>query len=256
MNLSEPRSKTAQRTFNDGFTLVELLVVFAIVAILASILLPSLAHGRKAANRVRCVENLRQLGLATQMYWNENEDLTFRYLSGSTNGGRLYWFGWLKPGAEGKRGFDPSAGALFPYLQGRGVEICPSLNYNSTLYKYKAAEAACSYGYNLALGLRSTVASAIPTPSQKVLLADAAQINDFQSPASPERPLLEEFYYLDANAESGYPNVHFRHDRRANVLFCDGHVQYQRPVPGSLDTRLPNHWVGRLKPESLLLHQP
>lgn len=236
-----------------AFTLVELLVVIAVVGILASLLLPALNQGKAAARRIQCVDNLRQLGLATQMYWDENDDFTFRYQIGATNGGRLYWFGWIKPGTEGNRDFDASLGALYPYLQGNGVEICPSLDYNNTLYKYKARGAAYGYGYNFHLGQRSINTSRIVRPADTVLMADAAQVNDFQAPASPDNPMIEEFYYVDADDGAGYPNAHFRHQKQANVLLCDGHVDREKPVTGSLDSRLPNQSIGRLRPEILRL---
>jgi len=236
-----------------AFTLVELLVVIAVVAILASLLLPALSASKAAVRRVQCVDNLRQLGLAAQMYWDDNDDFTFRYLNGATNGGRLYWFGWLKPGAEGDREFDPTQAALHPYLPAGGVEICPSLDYGSAGYKYKARGAAHGYGYNFYLGQSSIKISSVSSPDDTVLLADAAQVNDFQAPASPDNPMLEEFYYVDADDGAGYPNAHFRHQRRANVLFCDVHVDREEPVAGSLDARLPGQWVGRIRPEILRL---
>src|SRR5258705_2932652 len=113
----------------SAFTLIELLVTIALISILAGLLLPALASSKEQGRRTRCVSNLRELTLAAQLYWDENDDRSFRYLMGNTNGGLIYWFGWIKPGAEGEREFDPVYGALYPYLQGRGVEICPSLNY-------------------------------------------------------------------------------------------------------------------------------
>ncbi|MBP7945438.1 MAG: prepilin-type N-terminal cleavage/methylation domain-containing protein [Verrucomicrobia bacterium] len=244
--------KKASRDLASGFTLIELLVVLAIVGILAALLLPVISRSRAAAQRLACVNNLHQLGLAAQMYWDDHDGCAFRYRSVATNGGDLYWFGWLARGAEGARDFDPATGALFPYLGGRGVETCPSLNYALAAFKLKASGAAYGYGYNFHL---SSPASQPPVriphlarPSEVALLADAAQVNTFQSPASPENPMLEEFYYINASE----PTVHFRHARRANVVFCDGHVASEPPLAGSIDARMPAHVIGRLRPDILL----
>ena len=81
-------------------------------------------------------------------------------------------------------------------------------------------------------------------PSDTALLADSAQVNDFQMPASPDNPMLEEFYYFDNEPYSA--TVHFRHRNKANVAFLDTHIDLESPEAGSLDLRLAGETIGRL----------
>lgn len=233
-----------------AFTLIELLVVIAIIAIPAALLLPALSRAKETARSTKCVSNLRQLALAAQMYFHDNAGSAFPYRGVSTNGGDVYWFGWLERGVEGQRKFDHAQGFLAPHLSGRGVEICPSLDHLDPKFKLKATGAAYGYGYNIHLAphtSRPLNIEALRQPSAVALFADAAQINTFQAPASADNPLVEEFYYVSTNE----PTAHFRHRSLANAAFVDGHAAPSRPEPNSLDPAMPTARVGRLPFEML-----
>src|SRR6266850_3151436 len=247
------RWKDASRS--TGFTLVELLVVVLVIGILASLMLPAIARSKATAHRVKCISNLRQLALAAHFYWDENTGKCFRYGGTVTNGGQLYWFGWIGTGPEGDRLFDSKQGALDPYLRGRGIEVCPAFDYTSSQLKLKATGSSFGYGYNWflssPLGEPTVSTTLIARPSDTTLFADAAQVNTWQAPASPTNPMLEEWYYVDTSTNQ--PNGHFRHRQRANVVFSDSHVGTEKPVQGSLDARMPGQFVGRLREEILRL---
>ncbi|MBL9173259.1 MAG: prepilin-type N-terminal cleavage/methylation domain-containing protein [Verrucomicrobiales bacterium] len=244
LRLELERRRSAQ---SGAFTLVELLVVLAVVALLAGILLPSVAKARTLSHTARCTSNLHQFGLAAQMYWDDHGGRAFSERTVRTNGGWKYWFGWLQDGAEGERAFDPAAGALWAYLPSRAVDTCPALNRCPARFKSKARGAAFGYAYNLLVGPRGApgiLPLQVARPSRLAIFTDGGQVNDFLSPASAEHPMLEEFYYFDTNALSA--TVHFRHGGRAQVASADGHVAAEGPREGSMDLRIPGEVVGRL----------
>lgn len=246
-----------------AFTLVELLAVIAIIAVLSALLLPALSNAKGSAWRADCLGNLRQMSIAAHLYWNDSGGRCFPAscgLEGATNRGQTYWVGWIGPGNEGQRAVDLSAGTLHPYLRGSAVRLCPSFRHALTKFKPKTITAVAGYGYNVNLagdGKASAVnVNRLTIPSDTALFGDAAQVNDFQAPASPSNPLLEEWYFLsydtNFNSRAYYPNGHFRHTGKANVVFVDGHTAPEHMVQGSLDRRLPDQKVGSLRGEILV----
>ncbi len=240
----------------SAFTLVELLVVTASIAILAAMLLPALARSRIAAQRADCMSNLRQLGLATQLYWTDNSENSFPLWTKADGAGKTWWFGWLANGIDGQRAFDLSVGALFRYLHGSDVRLCPVLNPAANpQFQPKGTSTIFSYGCNryvfAAPSQPPVNASRLVRPTETALFADAASVDNFLQ-AEVE---LKEWYYLDLetnySSPNNYPNGHFRHAQKANVTFADGHVGMETMVPGSGDRHLPDQNVGQLRPEIL-----
>jgi prepilin-type N-terminal cleavage/methylation domain-containing protein/prepilin-type processing-associated H-X9-DG protein len=264
-NFFAPRAvRRAPEQKEGAFTLIELLVVIAIIATLAAMLLPALAKAKTTAQRAGCESNLRQLAMATELYLGDSGEKFFYRCQPLTSAGQQWWFGWLGAGAEGHRAYELSSGALFPYLHGSDVRLCPSPVWSLPQFKFKATNVVFSYGCNAFLSAVQNIsqskpavsANKISNPAETAVFADAAQVNTFQPPASPAEPMFEEWYYLDLQTNytnpNNMPNGHFRHAQKAGVAFADGHVALEKPVPGSCDKRLPNLCIGQLRPEILI----
>ncbi len=126
-----------------AFTLVELLVVIGIIALLISILLPALSKARESGNRVACLSNMRQIGMAFLQYLNDNKDRFPRPASSVTEEDWIYWQPARKQ--EDSR--------IVPYLGGSflpKVFRCPSdsefeSHLNGYKYSYTVNETMCRH---------------------------------------------------------------------------------------------------------------
>jgi prepilin-type N-terminal cleavage/methylation domain-containing protein/prepilin-type processing-associated H-X9-DG protein len=243
-----------------GFTLIELLVVIAIIAILAAMLLPALAKAKQKANQASCVSNLRQWGLAVQMYGNDNNggiprdgmDSAGSYATGDSKQANA-WFNLLpelvseKPlsyytALAGVSSSDSQKNsAILPFPGGTAkIFNCPGAQMLSSDFGQinttgAGADGFFSYVMNIDLKRRTAgYANAdaytypempkitnIPRPVDTVFMFDCV--------FSPSLEVVNSSpAYNSVNPAARWRNFASRHSLGGDINFLDGHVGYYK----------------------------
>ncbi len=187
-----------------AFTLIELLVVIAVIAILAGMLLPVLGKAKDESVRIRCVDNLKQLSLAMQMYADDNNSLL------PMPHGEVTW---------GDANPPPWSEPLAPYYINTNILSCAALSqlFDKSPFNYFMGARA---PYVLAGNIASVSFKSILLPSSYILSGDCNypfEATD-ADPDNYSQDTLFDPTYLPSRVHNG----------TLNVLFADGHARNYR----------------------------
>jgi prepilin-type N-terminal cleavage/methylation domain-containing protein/prepilin-type processing-associated H-X9-DG protein len=248
-----------------GFTLVELLVVIGIIALLISILLPSLNKARETANRAKCASNLHQIGLAILLYQNENNQLSPRTIMDTTASPAPTW-GALNNGPGTADPFNGLEGAnnvtASFFLLARieqltpAVFICPSSNAEAWDFGGGSNSAQnwvdwngttgitknLSYSYENPFGSNSAVSNGWQLKNPDATYAVASDLNPGTSIPNGSRNVTS-VLTTDPSSLMRQGNSANHQQDGQNVLYGDGHAEWMNnPFCG---TQHDNIFTGR-----------
>ena len=209
-----------------GFTLIELLVVIAIIAILAAILFPVFARAREAARSTACRSNLKQLGVAFQMY-SQDYDETLPVRGYPDGAGRYFYWGHL----------------LQPYIKNVQLFECPSNQLGKRPIDMQTALAptiATGFAVNPRVTDPPLSLAGFNAPADKIIVGERTSTWGNAGMA-----------WWDWSDNSGFANEGFAgHNGQMNVLFGDGHVKALKPTQTASSI---NRW-GQFNPNTNCLH--
>ncbi|MBS0162614.1 MAG: prepilin-type N-terminal cleavage/methylation domain-containing protein [Nitrospira sp.] len=199
-----------------GFTLIELLVVIAIIAVLAAILFPVFARAKAAAQKTTCLSNIRQVGLANQLYAGDSDD-TYVGDEILDGGETRYWGDLLDKYVRG--------GAF----EGRGeaTETCPServafYDYKPWTYSFAVNDVREPDGDHV--GAAWSKASEIVKPSSVVFAVDGWPVSSDPG-SNHDREEVSWILGSRNSATNPLADGNPRHVGNSfNIVFCDGHA--------------------------------
>lgn len=215
-----------------NFTLIELLVVISIIAILAALLLPSLAKARDKVKAVACASNLKQLSLGVVCYVNDFNGY-YPILNADPSDPnaqtKLWWTNMVAVYVPAKRWTNESIGKMA--YDRANAWTCPSV-------EPEAVSWGCGYGANNDGPIAQTSVSGagrgynkgdfVKRPAEMVLLADAVTHNPSWAPNSDltwiaiRAPIYSSTdWTLDGTAQ-----IAKRHNAGGAALFMDGHSEW------------------------------
>lgn len=234
-----------------AFTLIELLVVIAIIAVLAAILFPVFSQAKAAAKAASCLSNMKQIGLAWQMYAGDHDDtmpLTQQPFAGPivpsnalhANQYPLYanWYTQMSPA---KGGADVRAGTLQPYMKNTQITDCPGAqglpNTSGLDPVAYGLNVSISYGEDILIGDISNFFtpvnySRVSHVAETILYGDTAT-SMYGDHLIQRGGIVMNFASPCLNA----PSAHGRHAGRANVNWLDGHAK-SMPVDPAIQRAL------------------